>query len=381
MMRVARYAWFLVFILGITGLVWWQPWEERPVPFAEGLTATVEQGPLKKTVTATGLIQPRDFVDVGTQVSGLLKALYVEPGDVVKQGQLLAEIDPTVYQSKVAVDQAKLDNLRAQQAEQQAKLELAQAQYQRQKAMLTKTATSQDEWQVAETNLRVAQAQLAALAAQIRQVESELRGNEANLSYTRIIAPMAGMVVMKNAKQGQTLNANQQTPVIVRIADLSTMTVEAQVSEADVTQLKLNMPVYFSILGNTNQQWHSRLRQILPTPQIVNNVVLYYALFDVPNDNQQLRINMTAQVFFVVAEVADALLIPVSALSKGNQVQVINAQGQLETRAIKTGLSNRIKIQVLEGLALGEKVVIGQNNAQGKKTGSVYANPAKRLRL
>lgn len=371
----------------ILGLVWRSASPQRTA--APTAVATVERGTLKKTITATGMLQPREFVDVGTQVSGLLKSLLVEPGDTVTAGQLLAEIDPTLYQSKVASDHAKLANLRAQQAEHQAKLTLAEQQYQRQKTMISHTATSVNELQIAEANHQVAQAQLAALAAQIKQAESELRGNEANLSYTKIIAPMSGVIVSKVAKQGQTLNANQQTPVIVRIADLSTMTVEAQVSEADITQLRLNMPAYFSILGNSEQRWHGQLRQILPAPQVVNNVVLYYALFDVPNDSQQLMISMTAQVFFIVAAAENALLIPASAVQfpaagekTAPQVQVIDSQGNLSSRSIKTGISNRIKIQVLEGLEVGETVVLQANrDSAAQKPASVYANPSKRLRL
>lgn len=131
----------------------------------------------------------------------------------------------------------------------------------------------------------------------MQQTESTLRGDVANLGYIKIYAPMAGTVVSQMAKQGQTLNANRQAPIIMRIADLSTMTAQAQVSEADVPKLRVGMDVYFTTLGGDNRRVYGKLRQISPTPAIVNNVVLYDALFDVPNPNQVLMTQMTAQVF------------------------------------------------------------------------------------
>ena len=144
--------------------------------------------------------------------------------------------------------------------------------------------------------------------------ESTLRGDEANLGYTKIYAPIAGTVVSQAAKQGQTLNANQQAPIVMRIADLSTMTVQAQVSEADVPKLRVGMDVYFTTLGGDNRRFYGKLRQIPPTPTVVNNVVLYDALFDVANPNQALMTQMTAQVFFVAASAKDAVLVPLAAL-------------------------------------------------------------------
>src|SRR5690606_23633523 len=150
--------------------------------------------------------------------------------------------------------------------------------------------------------------------SQIEQTESSLKGDEVTLSYTNIYAPISGTVVQLLAKQGQTLNANQITPIILRIADLSTMTVWTQVSEADIPKLELGMPAYFTILGNPDQRWSGTLRQILPTPEIINNVVLYTALFDVPNPDHKLMTQMSAQVFFVSASAQDVVIAPVSAL-------------------------------------------------------------------
>src|SRR5215471_5992084 len=240
LMPQRRSTWALAFgaLLALTagGIYGAHAWSVRGAAETQYAVETVQRGDLEDTVTATGILQPRDYVDVGTQVSGQLKTLHVEIGSRVKTGQLIAEIDPTVYQTRVEADQAQLRT-------QQAQLALAEQQQQRQATLMKDNATTQDALQTADAGLRSAQAQIGVLKAQIEQTQSTLRGDQANLSYTKIYAPMSGTVVAQSAKQGQTLNANQQAPVIVRIADLTTMTVQAQVSEADVASLKPGMPV------------------------------------------------------------------------------------------------------------------------------------------
>src|SRR5215468_9698711 len=313
-----RSTWALAFgaLLALTGggIYGVHAWAARGTAETQYTVETVQRGDLEDTVTATGILQPRDYVDVGTQVSGQLKTLHVEIGSRVKTGQLIAEIDPTVYQTHVEADQAQLRTQQAQLEDKQAQLTLAEQQQQRQATLMKDNATTQDALQTAEAALRSAQAQIGVLKAQIEQTQSTLRGDQANLSYTKIYAPMSGTVVAQSAKQGQTLNANQQAPVIVRIADLSSMTVEAQVSEADVESLHSGMPVYFTTLGDAAKRWYGKLRQVNPTPETVNSVVLYDALFDVDNTDGALMTQMTAQVFFVAAQAKDAVVVPVSAL-------------------------------------------------------------------
>ncbi|MDR2689168.1 MAG: efflux RND transporter periplasmic adaptor subunit [Azoarcus sp.] len=278
--------------------------------------ATVARGDIEDLVTATGTLQPRDYVDVGAQVSGQLQKIHVQVGSAVKVGDLLAEIDPTVYLSKVDASRAQLRNQRAQLKEREAQLTLAQIQFKRQTALFAEEATSAESVQTAEASLKSAEASLEALRAQIEQTESSLRGDEANLQYARVLAPMNGTVVSISARQGQTLNTNQQAPTILRVADLSTMTVQTQVSEADISRLRPEMPVYFTTLGNQNKRWYGTLSQIEPTPTTTNNVVLYNALFDVPNSDGRLMTNMTAQVFFVVTQAKNVLQIPMGALQQ-----------------------------------------------------------------
>jgi macrolide-specific efflux system membrane fusion protein len=420
--RLARPALVLAAcaLLAGGGYYAWQTWFGDDSSAGAILTAAATRGNLEDTVTATGTLQPKDFVDVGTQVSGQLKKLYVDIGAVVKAKDLLAEIDPSVYQAKVDGDQAQLLNLHAQLADKQAQLALAELQLIRQQNLTREDATTADALQIAEATRKSALAQLDSVKAQIEQTGSVLRGDQASLGYTKIYAPIAGTVVSQTAKQGQTLNANQQAPIVMRIADLSTMTVQAQVSEADVPKLRLGMDVYFTTLGGTNRRFYGKLRQIPPTPNVVNNVVLYDALFDVENPNQVLMTQMTAQVFFVVSSAKDAVLVPLSALrpvaatkpqtppvstsatpevnaaagggarerapgaenlagaakaggarratgaDARNQfangralLSVVGADGKIAEREVKVGVMNRVSAQILSGLDPGEIVVTG----------------------
>ena len=403
MPRAARWALVLAAcaLLAGGGYYAWRTGFGQDSPADSLITAVAQRGDLEDTVTATGTLQPKDFVDVGTQVSGQLKKLHVEVGAVVKAGQLLAEIDPSVYQSKVDGDRAQLLNQQAQLADREAQLELARLQFTRQKNLDRENATTTEALQSAEATQQSALAQADAIRAQIKQTESTLRGDEANLGYTKIYAPIAGTVVSQAAKQGQTLNANQQAPIVMRIANLATMTVQAQVSEADVPKLHIGMDVYFTTLGGSNRRYYGKLRQIPPTPTVVNNVVLYDALFDVENPNQALMTQMTAQVFFVASSAKDAVLVPLAALRpvaaegrprgprasgagtgagaarKGGGerasgidprsqyangralVSVVGADGKVADREVKVGVMNRVSAQILSGLEPGEKVVIG----------------------
>jgi macrolide-specific efflux system membrane fusion protein len=383
----------ICFLLAGGGLLAWWMLSPSDGSATTTLTAPVTRADVEDSVTATGTLQPKDYVDVGTQVSGQLKKLHVEIGAAVTAKQLLAEIDPSVYQSRVDADHAQILNQKAQIADRQAQLVLARLQYARQQRLARDSATTSDAVQSAQATQESAQAQLDSFKAQMQQTESTLHGDEANLGYTKIFAPMAGTVVSLTAKQGQTLNANQQAPIILRIADLSTMTVEAQVSEADIPKLRIGMDVYFTTLGGDNRRYYGKLRQIPPTPTVVNNVVLYDALFDVPNPDQILMSQMTAQIFFIVSFAKDAVLVPLPTLhfaqsvhrtfatgvdargqfANGKQVYVtvIGADGVAIEREIKVGVMNRVTAQITSGLQPGEIVVVGS-----KGSGGVVRTPA-----
>lgn len=370
-----RFFWLLAALTIAAGLLWYF-WLADNQKKPDLVTAPVEQGSIEDSVTALGTLEPLNYVDVGTQVSGQLKVLHVEEGDQVEADQLLAEIDPTIYLAKVEATEAQLENLKAQLTDREASQVLARLQAERQRNLIKLDATSREAVEQANASLSSATAQITALKAQIRQMQSQLKEAQADLSYTRIYAPMSGTVVEQLANQGQTLNANQTAPIIVQIADLSTMTVRTQVSEADVTQLKVGMPVWFTTLGQPDVRREGTLRQILPTPEIVNNVVLFNALFDVPNPAGDLLPQMSAQVFFIKAAADNTLIIPVAALQpvqskpgsgkdQRYSVQVM-VNGQPQTRVITVGTMTRVQAQVLDGLEEGEEVVVaGRKPATG----------------
>lgn len=353
-------------------------------PLANYQTSVIERGKIEDVVTATGTLQPRDHVDVGAQVSGLLNRIHVEIGDDVEEGQLLAEIDPRVLQSRVDGARAQLRNQQAQLKDREAGLILARSQYRREQNLMAEDATTTEAVENARAALRSAEAQIEALQAQIEQTESNLQAEETNLEYTRIHAPMSGTVVAIEARQGQTLNANQQAPTILRIADLSTMTVQTQVSEADIGRLAPATPAYFTTLGSGGQRWHGELQRIEPTPEVTNNVVLYNALFDVPNPDGRLMTQMTAQVFFITASADNARVVPMAALSgvrpasgqrngaapeRRATVRVVRADGSLEEREIRIGVTSRIAAEVIDGLEEGERIVTGMRPSGGSSAG------------
>lgn len=329
-------------------------------------TAPAGKGTIEITITALGSLEPKEYVDVGTQVSGLLEKLHVDIGDIAEKGQLLAEIDATVYETRVRNARAGLENMKAQLALQQAELELALQRAARSERLYKQNAVSEDTLEASKTDVTVGRARITALRAQIDAADAALDGDIASLGYTKIYAPMAGTIVSVNGIEGQTLNATQTAPTIVRIANLAVMTVRAQVSEADVVKITPDMPVYFSTLGMPERRWRGKVRKILPTPETVNDVVLYHVLVDVDNEDNALMTSMTAQVFFVLGRARDVLVVPVSALktsggrrSNPDYTVDVKTQKGIETREVKVGLISRIEAEIISGIAEGEEVIIG----------------------
>jgi macrolide-specific efflux system membrane fusion protein len=338
----------------------------------------VRRGNIEEVVTSQGKLEAKQYVDVGTQVSGQLKVIHVDIGDSVAKGQLLAEIDPRVYQSQVEAGEARLNSLRAQLNQQKAEAVLADQNLKRNRNLIAVNAVSQQALQETESQAAVAKAQVESIVAQIQETESNLKGSRTNLSYTKIYAPMAGTVTTLPTKEGQTLNANQTAPTVLQVANLDTMTVRAQVAEADVSRIKINMPAYFTTLGNNERRWPGKVRQILPTPQIVNDVVLYDVLIDVKNQEHMLMTGMTTQVFFVLGKAENALVVPAEVLTrraprednekgKAFRVAVMTEKGR-EPRLIRVGLQTRTQAEVVDGLAEGDKLAVNRPAASANRT-------------
>ena len=363
-------------------------WQVLPPGRDTLTTVTVTRGSIENSVTALGTLQPRRYVDVGAQASGQIRKIHVEAGDQVEEGQLLVEIDPSTQKAKLDASRYAIENLKAQLQEQKAQHELARQKYQRQQRLTAANATREEDVQTAKAELSATQARVDMFQAQILQAQASLRSDEAELGYTRIYAPMTGTVVAVDARVGQTLNAQQQTPLILRIAKLSPMTVWAEVSEADIGHVNPGMTAYFTTLSGGDRRWASTVRQILPIPPKPLNetqgsgspnsssksgtgrVVLYTVLLDVDNGDNALMAEMTTQVFFVAGQVKDALTAPVAALlgtsNADKQIaRVVTENGRIEEREVQLGISDRLRVQVLGGLNEGDHLLIGPAAGSG----------------
>jgi membrane fusion protein, macrolide-specific efflux system len=362
----------LVVSAGVFGYFW--AFGSAKVVYA---TATVERGDVESTVVAAGIVQPVKYVDVGAQTSGKLKSLKVIRGDRVKENQLLAEIDPALADTALTGANATLENMTSQRAVKQAQLVLAKVQRDRNDELFAELIISANDRDITRAAYNVAFADVASLTAQMKQAAAAIDTAKANLGYTKITAPMAGEVVSITLLEGQTLNANQQAPNILRIADISTVTIWAQVSEADIIRVKAGQDVYFTVLGDS-RRWNGKIRQILPTPELINNVVFYDVLFDIPNQGRELKIQMTAQVFIVLAQAKGALLIPTAAVGNAVEggkikVRVLKADGGIELRSIKIGIRSEISTEVTDGLNEKEQVIVGEITTKGSNTKSVLS--------
>jgi macrolide-specific efflux system membrane fusion protein len=348
------------------------------------LTVAVTLGDIEDNVTAQGKLEPKEYVDVGAQVSGQLQKLYVDIGDNVSAGQLLAEIDPRVYLARVQADEANIKNLQAQLAGQQASVIFARQQFDRNRLLLQTQGVSEQDFQSSEYNLKKAIATENSIRAQIEQIQSTLSGDRTNLGFTKIYAPISGTIVTRSARLGQTLNANQTTPTILQIAKLDAMTVRAQVAEADIMRLQAELPVYFTTLGANERRWEGKVRQILPSPETVNNVVLYNVLVDVDNNDRQLMTGMSTQMFFVLGSAQHVSLLPVTVLNdrraqadndSGRAYQVKRKIGDdFVDTIIHIGLRNRRFAEIRDGLSEEDSVLL-PSKASPSKQATAYTPP------
>ncbi|WP_075167386.1 MacA family efflux pump subunit [Acinetobacter indicus] len=411
-------------IVALIAAAWFflKPKQEQP----QYITAAVSRGDIENSVLATGVLEATKMVSVGAQVSGQVRKMYVELGDQVKQGQLIAQIDSVRQENELKTAEASIKNQQAQLAVRQANLAKVEAEYRRQQAMYDQDATSRAELEAALASYKTAQADIAAINAQIEQSRLTLATTREDLGYTRIVAPMDGTVVAIVTEEGQTVNANQSAPTIVKLAKLDTMTVKSEISEADVMKVEEGQRVYFTTLGNSEKKHYATLRQVEPAPNSINtetnnssstssSAVYYNALFDVPNEDGKLRIDMTAQVSIVLDEAKNVLMIPAAAIQASNRpqrsrapgadqapaergaseargqrpagdrparltlteqeralidqgkaalamVRVLQADGSAKPQQVLTGLNNRVSVEIIKGLKEGDQVILADGS-------------------
>ncbi|MDQ0627618.1 efflux RND transporter periplasmic adaptor subunit [Pantoea agglomerans] len=346
------------------------------------VTAPVRKGDIENSVLATGRIDAIERVNVGAQVSGQVKSLKVKLGDHVIKGQLIADIDDVPQRNDLRNAEAALHEVKAELQSKQALLKQADLRFKRQRKMLSEDASSREDFESAEATLATTRAELLSWNAKLVQAQIEVDKKKVELGYTRVVAPMDGIVIAVVTQQGQTVNSSQSAPTIIKLARLDVMTIKAQISEADITRIFAGQKARFTIFSEPDKHYDAMLRTVELAPESVikddslassssasgsgtsNASVYYNALLDVPNPENRLRIAMTAQVTLLAGEAKDTLLVPIQAVrrAEGNkqQVQVLAADGKVEIRDVKTGITNSVDIQILEGLKVWENVVLSQ---------------------
>ena len=342
-------------------------------------SVVIERGDIEKTVLATGILKPSVQVNVGAQVNGQLKKLYVNAGDRVTKGQLLAEIDPTLQESELRKSEAALVSAVAQKEAAQFTLIQYQLELKRQLRMDRDGSGTKSNLEDAQTKVDTQKAQIKVNQSQIIQAQMALETAKANLGYTRILAPVDGQVLGIVTKEGQTVVSSQTAPTILVLANVDTMTVQTRISETDILKVRPGQPLWFYVVADPKRHYQSVMGILQDAPNEAlqddntraqsqqSSAVYYNGVFSVPNPEHLLRTSMTAQVFIVTEQAKNVLRLPMMALGQPQgrdsyYVQVIKGDA-IEKRLIQVGINDRQFVEVKEGLSEGEHVAIVQNEA------------------
>ena len=354
-----------------------------PSPHTRLPVDTIGTGDIEKVVLVTGILKPAVQVNVGAQVNGQLRKLYVRQGERVKKGQLLAEIDPTLQESELRNTKAQLASARAQKRSAQAMLLRYRQELDRQRLMQRDGSGVRSEFEQARSQYAVQVQQIAVSEAQIAQAEMAVKTAQANLSYTRIVAPVDGEVLGIVTREGQTIVSSQTAPTILVLADLDTMQVQTRISEADVQKIHPGQPLSFYVIANPDKRYASTMGYVQPAPQDAMEAssergmggnaqamaVYYTGTFEVPNAGRELKTSMTAQVFIQIARASNVLRVPVAALGQAQDADRYTIttvkDGNTQSRTIRIGIQDRQYAEVLEGLQAGEQVVLAQETERG----------------
>ncbi|MDX2167189.1 MAG: efflux RND transporter periplasmic adaptor subunit [Deltaproteobacteria bacterium] len=371
-------------LLGLLAAAAWAYRQRGAAPEGERyLGATLERGPVTATVTATGIVQPVSTVQVGTYVSGPILAIDVDFNSPVRKGQRVAKIDPAPFEVKVQRAEAGLATARARVARARADLQLKTLTLQRSRSLRGTNVLAQNELDQAQSAFDQARAELALEEANVQQAEAELREARIQLAYTDITSPVDGVVVKRAVDVGQTVAAAFQTPTLFQIAqDLTKMQVNASVSESDIGAVRDDQPATFSVDAYPGRVFSGRVTQVRNAPTTVQNVVTYDVVAAVENPDLALKPGMTASVTIETAHVADALRVPLRALTfapprdgarprdGGEAVWRLLPSGEIERVAVRTGVRDDAYAALLDGaLAPGERVAVALDQAIGPREG------------
>ncbi len=374
------FKWVAALVI-LAGLGWYGYQKMQPKNEATFITEEVKRGKIAQTVSATGEISATNLVDVGAQVSGQIKKMHVKIGDVVKEGDLIAEIDNVTQVNEVNTRKAQLQTYQAQLESAQVALKIAQRKYSRYKSLASADAVSKEEFEATEDSLATNRAKIKELQSSIRQTQIAINTAEKDLGYTRITAPSAGTVVSLVVEQGQTINSSQTSPTVVQIADLTSMTNKMQIAEGDATKVKAGQTVNFTILSEPDTPISAKLDSIDPglttmsqgsysrSTDTTSNAIYYYARATVPNPEGKLAIGMTTQNTVEIASADNVLMVPTVAIKTKDGkkfVRVLGANNQAVDKEIQTGLKDSMNTEVKSGLNEGDKVVMSEMGADEK---------------
>jgi len=375
----------ILLILGVGGYFVYDKFFKVKEEEVEFITKKAKKGSFSKKVDATGEIFATELIDVGAQVSGQIKKLYVKLGDQVKKGDMIASIDSSTQQNSIDNKEAQLAIYKAQLESAKVALNIAKTQFERENALFAKNATSKQEFESVKNTFSANSAKIKELEAQIKQTNIELSTAKINLGYTKITAPRDGTVVSVQVEEGQTVNANQTTPTIVNIADLSHVKMKMQIAEGDITKIKVGTPVEYSILSEPTKKFQTTVSSIDPglttlsdgsygsssssksslSSSSSSSAVYYYAQSIVDNKDGILRIGMTTQNELLIANVEDAIIVPSIGIKKdenGTFVYVLKDGKPVKT-AVKTGIKDNLDTQIISGINEGDEIITSQGSS------------------
>jgi HlyD family secretion protein len=356
--------------------------DSTPAP----ITAPVTRGSIVETVEATGTIQPVTTVQVGTQVSGTIKSLAADFNTTVTRGQVIAVLEPSLFQTQV--EQAKATVARLQADAERAAVEVSdtQAKLRRAQELSAQQLISRSDLETAVAAANQAQAQVKSAQAQIVQARAQLEQAQVNLGHTVITAPIDGVVVARSVDVGQTVAASMQAPTLFVIAgDLSQMQVLASVDESDIGRVRQGQPVSFTVDAYPGETFTGTVSQVRLQPTVDQNVVSYTTVIDVPNRSQKLKPGMTASVSIEIARADDVLRVPASALRfRASQERAqdpaprvwVWENGAMQPRRVEVGLSNGATTAITGGdLREGADVVTGTADAGQRASSPSTTSP------
>ncbi|MCR8697355.1 efflux RND transporter periplasmic adaptor subunit [Campylobacter sp. LMG 7929] len=344
------------------------------------LTYEVKKQDITQSIEAIGEVYAKTQVDVGAQVSGQITKLYVKLGDHVNEGDLIAQIDKDKQQNDLDITKAQLESAKANLESKKIALNIATKQYQREQKLYTKKATSLENLENLKNTFYALRANVADLKAQTTQLEISLKNAQKDLAYTTITAPSKGEIINVAVEEGQTVNANQNTPSIVRLADLSEMEIRMQIAEADINKISVGKKVKFSILNEPDKKYEAIISSIDPANTTISDAtsntnlnsnsststsaVYYYARVFVKNDNNFLRIGMSTENEIAIKTENNTLVIPTLAIksdTSGYYVEILKANNISVRTPVKLGIKDSLNTQILDGINEGDLVIIGKN--------------------